>query len=275
MANMSIEDVWAYPPPPERKYRKAADSKAQLIAAGRELLAERGLAPGLSRVTLNDAIERSGIPRSSAYRLYSGGPGPLESFRLALLEAISNDHMNRENTWGPINEVIDEHKEGLESGDPKRLATALRQIIRVGVQENLNGWIESTGWYVVASSMVAASSPGAEAEADIELLRTGENHLVDSIMPIYEATAKMVGLRPRAGTSWEQFARIVSGCLDGLALRNAVDPSLNEILRPTGPNGEMQTWTAAAVVFEALLVSYAEPDPGAPASADLTGWTLV
>ena len=269
---MSIEDVWAYPAPPERKYRKAADSKAQLIAAGRELLAERGLAPGLSRVTLNDAIERSGIPRSSAYRLYSGGPGPLESFRIALLESLSADHLDRDSTWGSVNGVVETHAEDLDGDDPVRMAIALREVIRVGVASNINDWIESIGFYVVASTMVAASSPGTDSSADLELLRSGEGHLLKTIIPVYKSVAEMVGLRLRSGLDWEGFARVVTSAVDGVALRHVVEPDLMSIERPTGPDGAMQQWTSAAVIFESMVYAYTEPDPKRTTSADLSVW---
>jgi len=130
---MSIEDVWAVRPPTERKYRKAADSISQLLTAGRELLEERGLAPGLGRVSLNDAIERSGIPRSSAYRLYSGGPGPLESYRVALLSDVTSDFLDRAERFEAVERTLLEHKSQIDNGDSAELATALREIIRVGV----------------------------------------------------------------------------------------------------------------------------------------------
>ncbi len=269
---MSIEDVWAYPAPPERKYRKAADSKAQLIAAGRELLAERGLAPGLSRVTLNDAIERSGIPRSSAYRLYSGGPGPLESFRVALLESLSADHLDRDNTWGSVDGVIEQHTDDLDGDDPVRMATALREVIRVGVSSNIQDWIGSIGFYVVASTMVAASSPGTDSGADLELLQGGEDQLLKNIIPVYKSIADMVGLRLRSGLDWETFARVITSAVDGVALRHVIDPSLMAIERPTGPDGEIQEWTSAAVLFESMVYAYTEPDPKRTMSADLSVW---
>ncbi|MEM7094740.1 MAG: hypothetical protein AAF567_17175 [Actinomycetota bacterium] len=269
---MSIEDVWAYPSPPERKYRKAADSKAQLIAAGRELLAERGLAPGLSRVTLNDAIERSGIPRSSAYRLYSGGPGPLESFRIALLESVSDDHLSREMSWDRVEELTTSFEDDLESGDAVRMASALREIIRTGVAATFSNWVDSTGFYVVASTIIAASSPGADAQADLDLMRTGVEGLVSRIIPTYRGIANAAGLRLRQPMTWDQFGRIVAAGVDGVAMRNVVDPSLSSIERPTGPNGEMQEWSAAAMLVESLVRSHFEADPNRVTAADLNSW---
>jgi len=58
-----------------KKRLKAAESRRALLDAGLELLKSRGVAPGLDRVTLKEAIEVSGVPRSTAYRLYEGGRG--------------------------------------------------------------------------------------------------------------------------------------------------------------------------------------------------------
>jgi len=269
---MTIEDVWAYAEPGERKYRKAADSKALLIQAGRELLAERGLAPGLSRVTLNDAIERSGIPRSSAYRLYSGGPGPLESFRLALLESISSDHLAGAHRWDSVTAAIEAHVGDFDSDEPERMALALREIIRAGVAISIRDWIESMGFYVVASSMVAASSPGPENDADVEVLRSGEDQLVESLVPILRSIADLAGLRLRTGLTWDSFVRIITSAIDGIALRHVVDPVLMSIERATGPDGSMQEWTSAAIILESLVFAHSEADPKRTNSADLSVW---
>lgn len=269
---MSIEDVWAVRPPTERKYRKAADSIAQLLAAGRELLTERGLAPGLGRVSLNDAIERSGIPRSSAYRLYQGGPGPLESYRIALLSDVTEDYLRTAERFEAIETIILEHKAQVQERDPVGLAQILREIIRVGVDANMMSWAKSTEWQAVSSAIIAASSEGADTEEDRRMLTAGVLRLVRGVLPLYREMAKIGGLKLHDGATWEEFARVTSAAAEGVAMRHVVDPELLTIQRATGPNGEMQTWNAAAVVFETLFASYFTRDEDIVVSADLSVW---
>lgn len=269
---MSIEDVWANPPPTERKYRKAADSIQQLLTAGRELLEERGLAPGLGRVSLNDAIERSGIPRSSAYRLFSGGPGPLESYRIALLGDVTSDFLDRAERFEAVERTLFEHKAAIDAEDPVELAAALREIIRVGVEENLLSWATSTEWKAVGSAVLAASSAPGDHEEDLRMLQAGVLRLVRGVLPLYRDMAKLGGLRLRRGASWEEFARVTSAALEGVAMRHVVDAELLAIDRTTGPDGAQQTWNAGALIFESLFVSYFEADPNRVVSADLSTW---
>ena len=166
-----------------RTYRKADESTAMLIAAGRDLLRERGLAPGLGRVTLNDAIERSGIPRSSAYRLYGGlyggNEGPLESFRLALLESLIDDHLNRVGQHDEFRTVIAEEASRFDTADSAELALALREVIRRGIAANVASWSRTTEWMAVESSLLAAATPSDRDRNELPVLERAVEQLVE------------------------------------------------------------------------------------------------
>ncbi|MGI9594947.1 MAG: hypothetical protein ACR2QK_02230, partial [Acidimicrobiales bacterium] len=60
-------------PKSRRKRFSADEARTALLDAGLELLDEKGLESGLARVTLSDAVTRSGVPRPSAYRVFSKG----------------------------------------------------------------------------------------------------------------------------------------------------------------------------------------------------------
>ena len=92
------------------------------------------------------------------------------------------------------------------------------------------------------------------------------------VLPLYRDMARLGGLRLRSGATWEEFARVTSAALEGVAMRHVVDAELSAIERATGPDGAQQTWNAGALIFESLFVSYFEADPNRVVSADLSTW---
>ena len=69
-----------------------------------------------------------------------------------------------------------------------------------------------------------------------------------------------------------QFTVTVGALAEGCSLRQRLDPDMDGILRPTGPDGEDQEWSVFAIGLEALQRLYFEPDPdwtpGPPAAVD-------
>ena len=55
-------------------------------------------------------------------------------------------------------------------------------------------------------------------------------------------------------------------------MRFELEPALHELSRPTGPNGELEVWNAAAIAFEGAILTMLEADPEASVSADLSSW---
>ena len=74
--------------------------------------------------------------------------------------------------------------------------------------------------------------------------------------------AARLGLRLRGGLTLRQFAIAAESLGEGCALRNGVDgPDMSGILWPTGPQGDLRSWTLFGVGLEALVVQFFELDP--------------
>ena len=256
-----------------RKRLKAAESRRALLNAGLELLKSHGVAPGLDRVTLKEAIEVSGVPRSTAYRLYEGGRGQLEEFRADLLADLDSTRVDGEPLETAIAQALEEIAPLIESRDPGQLASGLRELIRVAMQANLESLVDSLEWRVYMSSL-ASLGTGFEADPSMtEMFREAADAFGQRFVDFFSEISKMFGIRARAGMTEADFARSVSAIVEGVALRTHVNPRLGCIKRPTGRNSEPQSWNAAAIAVEALLLTWAEPDPAAVVSADLGSWT--
>lgn len=254
-----------------RKRLKAAESRRALLDAGFELLRERGVAPGLDRVTLKEAIEISGVPRSTAYRLYEGGRGQLEEFRADLLSDL--DVVEVQPSLDAFAETLSEVQPLVDSQDPVRMAMGLRELIRVSTNRNLETVIASLPWRVYMSSLAAVETNPSGDRAVNETFYRAAEQFGQSYIGVFEYIASLFGLRVRQPMTFSDLGSALAAISEGVGLRVTTDPGLACLKRPTGPNGEPQTWNAAGCAAEALLVTWLEPDPNAAASADLGTWT--
>ena len=243
-----------------------------MLDAGLELLKSRGVAPGLDRVTLKEAIELSGVPRSTAYRLYEGGKGQLEEYRADLLSDLDNS-IDPSPTQEATDQVLDEVAPLITSGDPDQLAAALREVVRVTVNTNMESVVQSLEWRVYMSSLASLDTGNDADPAMTEAFRVAASEFGERFVEFFERISTVFGLRSREPLRVHDFGLLVSSIIEGVALRQHIHPRLSGLKRPTGPDGEMQPWNAAALAIEGLLITWCEPDPEADVSADLASWT--
>lgn len=255
-----------------RKRLKAAESRRALLDAGIQLLHERGVAPGLDRVTLKEAIEISGVPRSTAYRLYEGGRGQLGEFRADLLSDLKVTDVQP--SMDDFGEVLRELRPLIDSQDPIQMATALREFVRTITNGNLDAMLSSLSWRVYMSSL-AALTDTADMRDQVASGTTGLDgyQFGQSSLGLLEYAAGMFGVRVRAPFTFSDLGASLTAIHEGVALRIPANPRLGSMKRPTGPDGELQTWNVAGCAAEAFLLMWLEPDPSAAVSADLTSWT--
>lgn len=254
-----------------RKRLKAAESRRALLDAGFELLKARGVAPGLDRVTLKEAIEISGVPRSTAYRLYEGGRGQLEEFRADLLSDL--DVIDIQPALDNFAEVLDEIQPLIDSQDPAQMAAGLRELIRSATNSNLDALLSSLPWRVYMSSLAALDTGLSGDRTMNETFRLAADQFGKTYVGLFERVAAMFGLRPRQPLTFSELGSALAAISEGVGLRVATDSRLASLKRPTGPNGELQTWNAAGCATETLMLTWLERDPAASVSADLGTWT--
>ena len=254
-----------------RKNVPAAESKQALLVAGRKLLRERGVAPGLDRVTLKDAIAESGVPRSTAYRIFSGKGGPLESFRLAMLAELDGS-VDMRACEDAVDQVLEEQADRMESGEPDQMAIALREMIRVAVRAHVDSVAANVEFKMYMSSL-AASGVALTTDPDVtEMHKAAAERYSERLVPWLRDLLLRFGLRVREPMTVEEFAAVCVVTIEGVSLRQHLDQRLTSIKRTTGPNGALQVWNAAAVAIEANALVFFEANPAAESSADLTAW---
>jgi AcrR family transcriptional regulator len=168
-----------------KKSLKVAESRRALLDADLELMKSRAVAPGLDRVTLKEAIELSGVSRSSAYRLYEGGQGQLDEYRADLLSDLDNN-VDIEPTMDAIKQVLGQVAPLIESKDPVQLAAALREVLRMTVNTSVESVANSLEWRVSMSSL-ASLGTGMGADPDMtEAFRVAASEVVERFVEFFE-----------------------------------------------------------------------------------------
>lgn len=255
----------------------AAEARAAVIKAAWELLDENGIGSGLAAVRLNDAIVKSGVPRPSAYRVFSQSElNPQEEFRAALLLDLLDDTGYWEGSIPVVKafeEVMLSEADKFESDDPVERAYVLRQLIRLVGQV---GWDthpdpKAAAFLGAVMSIVLNDEPPSPV---VEGVRQVQQTTALAYASLYEGLMTLLGGRFRDGFTPVDLASLISMAFDqvwdGIA-RYGRDVAIQ---RATGFEGENQAWTPLGITIEGLILATCEPDPDAEATVDLASWLV-
>lgn len=259
--------------PHQKRQRLSHDeARAALLAAGQKLLVERGLDSGLGLVTLNAAIVESGVPRASAYRVFDRDDlDPQVAFRTDLLITyIESDPLSKRRAAAQA--ITEDVLEALDTDDPIDLATALREAVRLGFAGNVVSLVDDPNWRIIGPSWAATALTDWAPDDLVEAHREADRASVRYLVPMYKEVAAACGLLLRPEMDWTSFALLANSTAVSATFYVKYHPELRSITRPTGPGGEDQPWSHAAVLIEGLVMTSFMADPDAAVSADLSSW---
>ena len=246
------------------------EARLAVLAAGLDLMTERGPSIGLDRVSFAEAIERSGVPRPSAYRAFSDGEfEPQQQFRDELAMEII-EHCNLSDVSSTLERIAplfaEAERDDATSTDLTRI---LRETIRLAASIYPCD-MDGDPYFHMYVTLVAASRrrEGALTSA----LRKVEATAAETSVSFYQPLAQTFGLRLRPGWTWESFAAAIASLEGGIYLLHDVSPFQGLMERPTGPDGEMQHWTLLGTLIEGLVITAFEPNPRMVVSAMPSEW---
>ncbi len=249
------------------------ETRDRLLCAGRDMLLEFGLENGIRGISLAEAIERSGVSRTSAYRVFTDGDvDPQENFRgQVVLHAVETMEVD-----SSMVAVVFAQLSGSQfDNTPVGQAMEMRELIRRWSAAALESNLANTPLRAVEAIMhvVALSQSSDPQIVDAVRLSLARSHEV--FLPLYQLTIERYGLRFRPGFNVSYLTALLSG-VAGMAMTEwPVREETREVVRPTGPGGSDQVWTATGVLAESVALLVLEPDPDASddvVSADLSSW---
>lgn len=257
----------------KRKFTRDQARNA-LLVAGREMLTEVGLSGGVGRVTLAEAINRSGVPRPSAYRVFGETElDPQRAFHEELIIDITEvgPGIDTAKLAEPVNAILDEvEKIGVEA-TPEDLTWYLRELVRLAAIAASDTKFTETpiGVYlsVLASTLDSERNDRVEAAA-----RQAEETIVNAFIPFLREALTSFGLRLRDGWTFLDLSGTILDAILGALLTARVTPAAPELQLLTGREGQSQGWTTLGITLLGIVGQATEPDPRMVASAQPARW---
>lgn len=252
------------------------DVRQQLVGAASELLRERGIDLALSAVPLSDVIDAAGVSRSTAYRsLADDTVAPQEVLHRELLAQLltrATRDRNYSRAVEAVSTELDRHQEALASGDVRAHTRVMRALIRAGINASYYEVAGSVERSVLTASYGSLRSLRTDAPSDwrYQKLVEGERELAGLFGDLYLGLSTLFRYRLRPEYTILQFSTAVASLIEGTAMRHDVSDHLQGVKRPTGPDGELETWTVCAVAFEGLYTAFFTPEDSREPFADLT-----
>lgn len=257
----------------KRKFTRD-QARDALLVAGREVLTEVGLSGGVGRVTLAEAINRSGVPRPSAYRVFGETElDPQRAFHEELIIDITEvgPALDVDMIAGPVRNLLAQVEEIGVEATPEDLTWYLRDLVRLAAVAASDATFSETpiGLYmsVLASTLDAAPNDRVEAAA-----RQAEEATVNAFIPFLREALTSFGLRLRDGWTFLDLSSTLLASILGALLTARVTPAAPELQLATGRDGSPQPWTPLGITLLGIVGQATEPDPRMVASAQPSRW---
>jgi len=261
---------------PGRRPRLGRDQLRNIfIETGWAILREEGLGAGAEALTFKRVRERveadTGLRITNASLIGRVWENQY-AYQTDVLAAVAAHHGTREaedtlESVAPILAMMDGNSE-----ESRRFT--IREVCRVSTAANTAALRHSTDlmlWFGIWALSAVGSAPERRLRIEAALEHSYKT-VTEHMEGIYQAGLAFVGYRIRPGLTLRQFTVAAAAMADGCILRDRVDSAhMNGLMRPTGPNGELQEWTLFGLTLDALVGQFFELDPDwRPAPDDST-----
>jgi hypothetical protein len=236
--------------------------RAAVLAAGHELLIERGLEGGATSVSLHAAIDRAAdnlgervTPASVYGRIWESQ----SSFQQDVLLAAARGYPAGEET--PTADAAFGVIASADRSTPAARKAALEEVwcvagaVHVGVLEASRSW---QLWVGVWALTVSTPST-ADDEVLGPALRQGDESATGALRDLLSAVIDSLGFRARPPFTVDDFAVAVACLAEGFALRERFGVEQRQVTLPIGDDA--RSWTPFGAGLRALAAQYLEPIP--------------
>lgn len=240
-----------------RKRLSASETKARLVSEGLDMFDAEGMAPTFDAITLERAVRRADVSRSSAYNVWSEdseGRSPQDAFRAEVVRVLIDEATAESASDAFTSAAIGAFELGLSGAELKR------ELVRRGANAHLASLEDRRSLRILNALMATvASMPADDLDRDlVDRLRASQEdwrrRLIDGA---FRPFGEVLGLLPRPEFDpelvWDQFAFALMCLGDGLFNR---EPITDESLRLdviSDETGSGESWTLFGVAIEALV----------------------
>jgi len=244
--------------------------RSLLLETGRTLLIEEGLGTGFDTLTFKRVFQRveadtgRRISNASVIRRVWENQADYQADVLVTIaeqEGLGEFH----DTLSALEPVF----ASMDLSTVEERERSLREACRVGGAANIFSLLQSPHWslWIAVWALATAGTlhPDEQRVAHQQRIRDALLNGYEGVTQLWEnaytALVEALGMRPRAPLTVRQFTVAIGALSEGCSLRQRLDPTMDGILRPTGPDGEDQDWTLFGIGLEALQRHFFEPDP--------------
>lgn len=92
------------------------------------------------------------------------------------------------------------------------------------------------------------------------------------LLELYESILSTFGMRPAEPMTTAEFTAGAMSTLEGVRMHTPTHEAQAELMRATGPEGQLVPWNIMGAVFEAYVLASVEVDPFSAIAFDLSVW---
>ena len=235
-----------------------------MLDTGRQILQEEGIETVSSNLTFKRVFLRveadtgRHLTNASVIRRIWENQA---DYQADVLVAIANDEQRPEveETIAAVQEVMG----AVDLASIEGRMWAMSELCRVAGATSRQVIAESSSWPLWVSVVAIASTTSNEGlrQRMCDALTDGYQSVTAFWEGVYRGLIGLLGLRPRAPLTVQQFVVAVTSLSEGDSLRHHVERAPIILDRPTGPHGELREWTLYSVSIEAIALQFFEPDP--------------
>ncbi len=249
----------------DRRPRQSRDElRSLLLAAGQSILLEEGLGTVADALNFKRAFDwveaETGIKLANASVIGRVWENQADYQTDVLVELAS--HTNRSNV-PEVAEVVTTVLAECDLSTAATRAATLSEVCRLVGEALGDALRRSTSWSVWINlwAMAAISELPERHERVFAALRQSYDHISQQGEEAFGGLMTVLGYRPKEPLTVPQFLNAAGALAEGCSLRDRVDSKMLGIIRPTGGQGEDQSWTIYGIGLHALVQEFFEPDP--------------
>jgi AcrR family transcriptional regulator len=222
-----------------------------------------GVAVSLDRISLEDAIAASGVPRATAYRRW---PSKREFLREVLIQVVRQTRLDPESDQdlGALRDLVQAHRD--EFGTAQGRRTFVVESLRIAADSDYRRLAGSREWRNhLALRATCDSLPTGELRDVITAeLADAERAFAGRRATVYARLPAALGYRLvpwlDQPTGFAVMAAAAGALLTGLVVRPGLAQETAFRGKAFGSAVEAE-WTTESYALVALILSYLEPDP--------------
>lgn len=197
-------------------------TRERMLATALELVKENGPKVVLAGITLDQVVAKSGVSRSSAYRIWSTKESFLQSVAESLIQPAFDEMLPMGQAMMQTARMVIAELIG-QLGTAEQRAEVLNEVVSAVFVPAASSYPVSSVWRNLLALAALSSSCSAEERTAMRAeMSAREEEFVSGMASLYEELGLILGYRPVEGSSYRLLATALRLIGEGWAFRTAI-----------------------------------------------------